>query len=132
MRTRLYWCRQCEETHQRVGYARNCDPEPPQRSDYPSPYVISDNLPGGVNGLFHHAALKKIDSKSAYRRATKDAGCVEIGNEAAAAMKPRAYAETSDKVIQSGVNEALHRLGVSSESDMGKIEWTPPTTTLTA
>lgn len=128
---RFYWCKRCEETHQRVNYARNCDPEPPQRGDYPMPYVVSDSL-GGINGMYHHAALRRYDSKSQYRQATRDHGCVEIGNEWNAATKPRAYVESTDRAIESGVNDALHRLGVSSNDDVRKIEWTPPTTTLTS
>lgn len=116
---RFYWCKQCEETHQRVSYARNCDPAPPQRSDYPSPYVVSDYLPGGINGLYHHAAMRKIDSKAAYRMATRDAGCIEVGNEFTATTR-REYVPVAkeDHVIEGAVNEALHRHGISSESDM--------------
>lgn len=117
---RYYWCKVCEDTHQRVAYARNCDPEPPQRSDFPSPYVISDTLPGGINGLMHHGVGRPIDSKSGFRRATKDSGCIEVGNEFVATTK-REYRASAikDHVIESAVNEALHRQGVSSESDVG-------------
>lgn len=116
---RFYWCKVCEDTHQRVNYVRNCDPEPPQRSDYPSPYVVSDSLPGGVNGLFHHGAAKRTDSKSGFRKMTKDSGCIEVGNEYVATSKREYRDNLSTEKLESAVNEALHRQGVSSESDVG-------------
>ena len=125
---RFYWCKVCEDTHQRVSYVRNCDPEPPQRSDYPSPYIISDYLPGGVNGLYHHAACEKIDSKAAYRRATREHGCVEVGGEKAALDRldrESRNRELDSNVAEGAVNEALHRHGISSDSDMGKLDYGP-------
>lgn len=123
---RFYWCKLCEELHQRVAYQRNCDPEPPQRGDYPMPAIHSDSLPGGVNGLYHHAALMKFDSKSAYRRATREHGCVEVAGERDAFE--RYDAECRNKpigkdVIESAVNEALHQHGISSDSDCGKFKY---------
>jgi len=116
---RFYWCKVCQDTHQRVSYPRNCDPEPPQRSDFPSPAIISDTLPGGVNGLFHHGTAKRTDSKSHFRRMTKDSGCIEVGNELAATRKREFVDRITTHQIESAVNDALHRQGVSSESDVG-------------
>jgi hypothetical protein len=122
-------CRHCGDLHQLGRWPDNCKDEAPQRSDHPAPFVVRDTLPGGVNGLYHHAALRKFDSKAAYRQATKDAGCIEIGNEYAAANARRSV-DIDDRVIESGVNEALHQHGISSESDMGKLQWSvTPTTT---
>ena len=47
-----------------------------------APHVISDSL---GKGLLHHGTGKMTDSKSHFRRMTRDSGCVEIGNE-----KPKA------------------------------------------
>lgn len=118
---RFYWCKTCETTHQRVAFARNCDPEPWPRSDLPAPYIVSDNLPGGVNGLFHHGTAKRTDSKSHFRRMTKDSGCVEVGNEFAATRKREFRDRITPTQIESAVNEALHQQGVSSESDVGEF-----------
>ncbi len=49
-----------------------------------APYVISDNM----DGLKHHGTGKITDSKSQFRRMTKDAGCVEVGNETIKPRKP--------------------------------------------
>ena len=95
-------------------------PPAPNRSDFPSPHVISDNLPGGVNGLYHHGVARKIDSKSGYRKATKECGCVEVGNEYSA-TRMREVKEIKAEVIEAAVNDALHRQGVSSESDVGEF-----------
>ena len=51
--------------------------------------VISDNL--GLNGLLNHADGKHYDSKSEFRKATRKAGCFEVGNDVKArdvAWKP--------------------------------------------
>ena len=97
-------------------------PPAPQRSDHPAPYVVSDNLPGGINGLFHHGVNKKLDSKAAYRRATKDSGCIEVGNERIESSVREDVTMNRD-VIESGVNDALHQLGISSDSDMSRINF---------
>jgi hypothetical protein len=122
---RFRLCKSCGDLHQLNRWPHNCMPAAPARSDYPSPYVQTDSLPGGVNGLFHHAAMRKIDSKKAYRDATKAFGCIEMGNEYAAATSARPETETNDTVIESAINDALHQHGVSSDSDMGKVDYGP-------
>lgn len=42
-----------------------------------APHYISDHM----DPLFHHAALRKIDSKSEFRRETRNHGCREIGDQ---------------------------------------------------
>lgn len=111
-------CRHCGDLHEVNRWPDNCKDDGWQRSDHPAPYLISDNLPGGVNGLYHHGAGKRTDSKSRFRRLTKDSGCFEVGNEYAATTK-RDIKEVKAEVIEAAVNEALHRQGVSSESDVG-------------
>jgi hypothetical protein len=120
---RLRHCRHCGDLHTLGRWPDNCKDNPWPRSDLPSPYVQTDALPGGVNGLFHHAAMRKIDSKKAYRDATKAFGCIEMGNEYAAATSARPATELNDTAIESAVNDALHQHGVSSDSDMGKVDY---------
>lgn len=116
-------CRYCGELHEVNAVPDNCRTPAPARSDFPSPYIISDGLPGGVDGLFHHAAERKIDSKHAYREATRRWGCEEMGNEYDAATKPREDRALTPNVVESAVNDALHEHGISSESDMGKLNY---------
>lgn len=122
---RFRMCKFCGDLHQLGKWPHNCLPDKPARSDFPSPYVISDALPGGVNGLFHHAALRKFDSKHQFREATKAFGCIELGNEYAAATRGRDPTELNDTVIESAINDALHEHGISSESDMGNVDYGP-------
>lgn len=117
---RFRLCRYCEELHQTNKWPHNCMPEPVKRSELAAPFVIRDDL--GFNGIYHHAALKRIDSKRAYSKATREHGCIELGNEYTAATTPKDYGMKAD-VIESGVNDALHQLGISSESDMGKLSY---------
>lgn len=126
MRSRFRLCKFCGDMHQLGKWPHNCLPDAPARSDFPSPYVISDSLGGGVNGLYHHAALRSFDSKHAYRRATRENGCIEIGNERDAYDKQQASERDrpmAKDVIESAVNESLHQLGISSESDMGSVDY---------
>lgn len=52
------------------------------------PMIIGDDLRAGVNGLRHPATGKSTDSKSDFRRMTKEAGCVETGG----------FAPTGDRI----------------------------------
>lgn len=113
-------CRHCGDLHEVSRWPDNCKENPWPRSDLPAPFVISDTLPGGVNGLYHHGVARKIDNKAGYRRATKESGCIEVGNEKAASVS-RTYKPIDEEVIQAGVNEALAKQGVSSESDVGEF-----------
>lgn len=122
VKERLRHCKYCGDLHDVRRVPDNCKEQPWPRSDYPSPYVQSDYLPGGINGLMHHGVGRRIDNKAGYRRATKESGCIEVGNEYVATTT-RTMVDLPDKVIESGVNEALHQLGISSESDMGKLDY---------
>jgi hypothetical protein len=52
------------------------------------PSIISDYLPGGINGIRNHADGRMHDSKSAYTKAVRRAGCEIVGNESPS-VKPR-------------------------------------------
>lgn len=56
---------------------------PPRKT----PYIVRD----GMDALLNHANGQVYDSKSAFRRATRDAGCVEVGNDAPLTLAPRDY-----------------------------------------
>jgi hypothetical protein len=53
---------------------------------------ISDHM----DPLFHHAAMRRIDSKSEFRQETKNHGCVEVGNTPNYGAK-RLFTPTLDK-----------------------------------
>jgi hypothetical protein len=75
-------CKYCgEELHDVANWPDNHRDPPPNRSDHPAPYVQSDRLGRGINGLWHPITGQMIDSKSQFRAITKAHGCVEVGNE---------------------------------------------------
>jgi hypothetical protein len=45
------------------------------------PHIITDNLPGGVNGIVHPCNGKRYDSKKRFRDETRARGCTEVGND---------------------------------------------------
>ena len=117
LKSRVRVCRFCGDLHETGAWPHDCLEPAPARSDFPSPYIITDSMPGGVNGLFHHAACKKTDSKSEFRKGTKQMGCTELGSEYEASTK-RPNVDIKPAVIESAVNETLHEMGISSESDI--------------
>jgi hypothetical protein len=58
----------------------------PKHSGDAAPSVIRDEM----DATRHMADGKYYTSKSKFRGATRDAGCVEVGNETSTLMKPRA------------------------------------------
>lgn len=119
-------CRHCGDLHEVGRWPDNCKDNPWPRSDHPAPAVHSDSL-GGINGEFHHAALRRFDSKSQFRRATREHGCEEAAGELDAIERINAQARVKDTwapgSTEAAVNEALHQLGISSDSDTGKLDY---------
>lgn len=67
------------------------------RSGLPAPMIISDHL----DGVQNPCDGKTYDSKSAYYRAVRDAGCEIVGNEAekiASSITPARSEVTKDEV----------------------------------
>ncbi len=63
--------------------------------------VISDN----ISDTWHPATGKKYDSKSAFRQATKAAGCVEVGTET-----QRDRRNTAPIDVRADVEHAIRKL----------------------
>lgn len=61
--------------------------------------VISDDL--GTKGLLNHANGRMYDSKSEFRKATKRAGCVEVGTQ-----KPKDWQTPTQRGVQGDYNVA--------------------------
>ena len=82
------------------------------RIENKSAYVISDEMAE----TRHMADNKRYTSKAKFRRATREAGCVEVGNELATLTRPRAHGtmptrEQRRAQIRDAVRRQLH--GVS-------------------
>lgn len=75
-----------------------------QRSDLPSPMVISDDIEvkSMVDG-------KVYSSKSALRRSYREGGYIEVGNEE---MKPAPKPKPDRKAIRESVRKAASRVGI--------------------
>lgn len=61
------------------------EPEPHKRSRHGEAIgvrgIITDALPGGINGMFSHADGRRYDSKSVYERSVRAKGCRVVGND---------------------------------------------------
>ena len=73
------------------------------------PSVISDEM----DATRHMADNRMYTSKAKFRRATRDAGCVEVGNELAALTRPRGHGskptrEQRRAQIRDAVRRQLH------------------------
>lgn len=72
------------------------------------PHVISDDL--GLQGILNPANGKKYDSKSAYYKAVKEAGCVVLGNDAPTKAKGP-EARICEKDLKQDIKQAIEQLG---------------------
>lgn len=68
-------------------------------------YVISDEMPE----TRHMADSRWYTSKSKFRRATRDAGCVEVGNDTSHMTKARAPIAFDRSTRRQQVRESIRR-----------------------
>lgn len=98
-------CRDCGELHQTDEWPATCFGQFARaRSDLPMPAIRAD----GMSAIMNHADGRLYDSKSAYYRAVKDAGCEIIGNDALPRERP--VAEPDHKDIASDVKTAIQQV----------------------
>ena len=69
-------------------------------------YVISDEMAP----LRHMADNKMYSSKSKFRQATREAGCVEVGSETATLLKPRKPVELNPSKRRDDIRRAIYEL----------------------
>lgn len=69
----------------------------------PTPGIITDDMVPAC----HPVSGVVVDSKSAFRRMTKDAGCVELGNDAAQVVAQR---PEPDRTIRQDIHKAWQKL----------------------
>lgn len=69
-------------------------------------YVISDSM----DSTRHMANGRYYDSKSEFRKATKAAGCIEVGNETAALLRPRQMPKLSKEGRVQDIKRAIEQL----------------------
>ena len=68
--------------------------------------TISDHM----DPTRHMANGKTYDSKSQFRRATKEAGCIEVGNEVKTLMTPRKRVELSRSQRIDNIKHAIYKI----------------------
>lgn len=69
-------------------------------------YVISDEM----SETRHMADGNYYTSKAKFRRATRDAGCVEVGTETATLLKPRAPTILDRGQRREAIKKAIYQL----------------------
>jgi hypothetical protein len=68
--------------------------------------IISDNM----DATRHMANGKVYDSKSAFRKATKNAGCIEVGNEKSTVFKPKKEIKLDKRQRRDDIKKAIYQL----------------------
>lgn len=79
MRARGVLCKNCGKVHWSGEWPRECVEArygESKRGSVPVPYIRTD----GMDAMLNHANGLMYDSRSAYERAVKDAGCEIIGD----------------------------------------------------
>lgn len=105
MRTRYVW-------REGLGCidARQAPPRaPPPRSSLPCPHVLRD----GLDDLWHPVTGKHFDSKAAFRKATRDAGCIEAGDDASL-HTPRPMTDEGLGGVEQDIKDAYERLSAGN------------------
>lgn len=69
-------------------------------------FVISDEMAETK----HMADGKMYTSKAKFRQATRDAGCVEVGNETSTLLKPRQPVVLDQGRRRENIRQAIHEL----------------------
>lgn len=82
----------------------------------PRPPVAPAIIRDGMDALVHPATGETFDSKSAFRAATRDAGCVELGNDVTAALP--AYQRTPG--LRDDIHAALKMLNEGYRPEPGE------------
>ncbi|HEV7237263.1 MAG TPA: hypothetical protein VGN15_13830 [Ktedonobacteraceae bacterium] len=78
----------------------------PKHAGSGASYVISDEMAP----TRHMADGKFYTSKKKFRDATRAAGCVEVGNETATLLKPRAPITLDRGARREAIRHAIHQL----------------------
>jgi hypothetical protein len=71
-----------------------------------STFVISDTM----EPTRHMANGKMYDSKAEFRQATRDAGCIELGNETATLLKPRQQIQLDRGKRRDDIRKTIYEL----------------------
>ena len=79
----------------------------PNRSELACPMIISDQM----DALQHQATGLYTDSKSTFRKMTRDSGCIEVGDQAPTANVHQKTAADSKAARVDAIKSAIRETG---------------------
>ena len=97
-------CHSCGDIHDVAAWPRPClEQFRKARSDLPMPAIRSD----GMDPIMNHANGLMYDSRSAYERGVKDAGCVIVGDDK---LTPSPRPVLSDRELKQDIKTAIDQV----------------------
>jgi hypothetical protein len=97
-------CQSCGDIHDVAAWPRTClEQFRKARSDLPMPYIRAD----GMDAILNHANGQMYDSRSAYERGVRDAGCEIVGSEK---IQPKARPVLSDRELKQDIKTAMDQV----------------------
>lgn len=97
-------CQACGDIHDVAAWPRTClEQFRKARSHLPMPAIRSD----GMDAIMNHANGLMYDSRSAYERGVRDAGCEIVGSEK---IKPNARPVLSDRELKQDIKTAIDQV----------------------
>jgi len=97
-------CHACGDIHDVAAWPRPClEQFRKARSSLPMPAIRSD----GMDPIMNHANGLIYDSRSAYERGVKDAGCVIVGDDK---LTPSPRPVLSDRELKQDIKTAIDQV----------------------
>lgn len=97
-------CHSCGDIHNVAAWPGPClEQFRKARSDLPMPAIRSD----GMDPIMNHANGLIYDSRSAYERGVKDAGCVIVGDDK---LTPSPRPVLSDRELKQDIKTAIEQV----------------------
>ena len=97
-------CQACGDIHDVAAWPGPClEQFRKKRSELPAPFIRSD----GMDAIMNHANGLMYDSRSAYERGVKDAGCVIVGDDKLT-LSPRPV--LSDRELKQDIKTAIEQV----------------------
>lgn len=97
-------CHSCGDIHDVAAWPGPClEQFRKARSDLPMPAIRSD----GMDPIMNHANGLIYDSRSAYERGVKDAGCVIVGDDK---LTPSPRPVLSDRELKQDIKTAIEQV----------------------
>lgn len=90
------------------SYRHLTEPDDDKRAVIGNQRVEINFISDGMGYTRHMADNKYYDSKSAFRKATKRAGCIEVGNETTYLTKPRKTIQPSRRERREDIKKSLY------------------------